>query len=78
MPVPASGGVPGGGVHVAPPVPVAAHAGAPPPSEQNEAQLLAPLVVMHVEPGTQSFADAQTAPGLARPAGAQVAPVGTT
>jgi hypothetical protein len=63
-------------MQVAPPVPVAAQAGVPPASEQNEAQLLTLFVVMQVEPGAQSFADAQAAPGAAPPAGAQVAPDG--
>ena len=76
MPVPGSGGVPGVGMQVAPPVPVAAQAGAPPASEQNEAQLLAPFDVTQVEPRAQSFADVQAAPGAAPPAGAPLEPVG--
>jgi len=78
IPVLGSGGVPGVGMQLAPPVPLAAHAGGPPAaSEQNEAQLLTPFVVMQVEPGAQSFAAVQPLPGVARPAGAQVEPVET-
>jgi hypothetical protein len=63
-------------VQVAPPVPVVAQAGAPPVREQNDAQVLTPLVVMQVDPAAQSFAALQVAPAAAWPAEPQVAPVG--
>jgi hypothetical protein len=77
MPVSGVGGAtPGGAMHWAPPVPPAAHVGAAPDVEQNEAQLPAPSVRTQVDPRAQSFAVEQGDPGAAVPAGAHTAPLG--